>query len=466
MSRQVKRARVMLLYSQLRWLLRLRWIAATLIIIAGVLNLQWLELYPHGSLPIIAGAALGAINLVLWIVDRRRPRLHERLDLLYSLATAHLAIDLSFLLALALWTGGAASPVLGFFIFHMVFASLLQPGARAYVTAAMTIIGMAVGVWATNQWPDTAGESLTGIGWAVTALGTVYLSNRIARALYRREIARDRQNRRLRAMTDKLRAQHAVLVQQDKMAAMGQLAAGVAHEINNPLASMDGVLQLLQRNPSHPRPEMIAALREQVQRIQRTVRQLTAFAHPGDGRLEYLPVNDVVKASMEMLAFDRRLRQTTVETSLDESTGSTRLNQHALGQVLANLLRNALDAMEESPTRRLTVSTRRAGGECRIEIRDSGCGIEAKNLQKIFEPFFTTKSVGRGTGLGLPISAKLMREQGGRIEVESRPGEGTCFVVSIPARDRAVREGENGFDPALRNSSRFAPAGGDSGVNE
>lgn len=454
MSRHVEQSRVSLLYTQLRWLMRLRWVACAVIVVVGLLNWGLFGLYERSLLPIVAGLLLAAFNALMWWMDHKLPRLHERLVLLSTIASVHLVIDLGFLVVLTLWTGGVESPLIGFFMFHMVFASLLQPRTRAYLTAALTIATLAAGLWYTGQWPSTPRDSLAGIGWGITLIVTVYLANRITRAMYKREVARDRQNRRLRNLMDQLRTQHEVLVHQDKMAAMGQLAAGVAHEITNPLANMDSVLQLIQRNPKSPRPEMVSALREQVQRINRTVRQLTAFAHPGDGRLELVAVNDVVRASMEMLAYDRRLRNVKVETLLDESVGSTRMNPHATGQVLANLLRNALDAMEDVSDPRLVVRTRRSGDDYLIEITDTGGGILPEHQEKIFEPFFTTKSVGRGTGLGLSISVKLMREQGGKIEMTSQPGVGTSFVVRIPAIERRGAEAEENSSRGLEQAAQ------------
>jgi len=244
-----------------------------------------------------------------------------------------------------------------------------------------------------------------------------------------------RQVHRIRDISSRLRTHERAMVQHEKMVAMGRMAAGVAHEIANPLAAMDSVLQLMQRNPGAPKPQTVTALREQIQRIHRTIRELTAFAHPGQGRSEVASINDVVRAALKMISFDGRLRTTRLETDFQDSAGSARLNPHALQQVLTNLVSNALDATAAVDSPRIIVATRREGAECIVEVRDNGCGITAPDLDRIFEPFFTTKPVGQGTGLGLSISAGLVREQGGRISVQSRPGAGTVFAVALPAVD-------------------------------
>jgi two-component system C4-dicarboxylate transport sensor histidine kinase DctB len=133
-----------------------------------------------------------------------------------------------------------------------------------------------------------------------------------------------------------------------------------------------------------------------------------------------------------MLAFDRRLKTITLEATLSNDSGVARLNTHAMEQVLANLYRNALDAVESSPLPRLRVSTHGDNGSCIIEVSDNGNGIAPEHLTKIFEPFFTTKPAGLGTGLGLSISAKFVREHGGRLEVHSTLGQGTTFTIRIP----------------------------------
>ncbi len=441
MTDQMDQARVSLLYRELRWLMRLRWLAAALIVLVGCLDLAWGSDAGRGGLFVGVGAALAMINAALLTVNRRLPRLHQQWGLLLTLATAHLAVDLGSLTVLVLHTGGVESPLIGLYIVHMVFLSLLQPRTRAYVAAGLTLAVLAAGLWLTHQWPSGPASLLRAAGWLVTAAATVYVANRITDAVYRREMARARQNRRLRTLMERVRAQQAVLMQQDKLAAMGQLAAGVAHEIANPLASMDSVLQLIQRNPSTPRPEMVSAMREHIARIDRTVRQLTTFAHPGEGGMESVEVNVVVMSAMNLLSFDRRLRRVEVERDLDPGAGSTWMNTHAMEQVLSNLLRNALDAMDDTPSPRLVVRTARQDGECLIEVLDNGSGIDENHAARVFEPFFTTKPVGRGTGLGLSISAKLVRDQGGHITVSSQPGKGARFTIHLPAGEGAAREG-------------------------
>ncbi|HEX2837628.1 MAG TPA: ATP-binding protein [Phycisphaerales bacterium] len=433
MSTSLDRGRTRLLYSETRWLMRLRWAAGVVMVVVGAIHWKFLHVYQITYEPVVMGAAILAVNAAFVALLKWRPGIAASLESLITFASVQLHLDLLCLIVLAMWTGGATSPVLSAFFFHMIFAALLQPRNRAYVVSLTAVVGLALALWLSGQWPQTREEAIRISAWVLTLIVTVYLTDSVARSLYQREAAHTRQLARIRALSETTRAQQNSLIQSEKMAAMGQLAAGVAHEITNPLASMDSVLQLMQRRPDAPRPEAVATLREQVQRILRIVRQLTTYAHPGMGRIESLPVNDLVRASLEMLALSRKMQRVAIDTDLADDAGSARMNPHALQQVLTNLLVNALDATADSPEPRITIRTRREGADCVIEVADNGPGIAVEHQPRLFEPFFTTKPVGQGTGLGLSICARLVKEQGGTICLTSPPGVGAVFSIRLPA---------------------------------
>jgi two-component system NtrC family sensor kinase len=300
-------------------------------------------------------------------------------------------------------------------------------------------------LWLTHQWPADRTTALIGVGWVSMLLVTVYLTSHITAALYRRERSRLLHFRQLRSMSAHLHAQEKAMVQSEKMAAMGQLAAGVAHEINNPLAGMDSLLQLMERHPERPRPEAIGQLRAQIERIQRIVRQLTAFAHPERGQIEAGDLNEVVRATLKLPGFEARLRKVKVACDLkDEAAGGVpaRMIPRAVQQALMNLVINALDALWETPDAAIEIRTRTEPGLALIELTDNGPGISPEHLKRVFEPFFTTKPVGKGTGLGLSISRGLLAEQGGRLEVLSPApsGRGARFTILLPLAPGAAAE--------------------------
>jgi len=210
------------------------------------------------------------------------------------------------------------------------------------------------------------------------------------------------------------------------------MAAGVAHEIANPLASMDSLLQLMQRRPERLRPEALVTLRAQIARIHAIVQQMTTFAHPHDSAWQTVSLNDTVEHVLGMLELDPRMAKVQVQRELDPQTGTLSAQPHALQQVLVNLIINALDAMAQTPAPVLKIRSRRDGEACYLEVADNGHGIDPKHQHRLFEPFFTTKPVGKGTGLGLAISYSLVRKHGGQIDVQSALGVGTSFTIRLP----------------------------------
>jgi len=438
------------LYLEQVWLVRLRWVAGAVAAGVGLLDWQYAQWFSSTAAIPILGAVILAYNVIFWW-QLRVARTHgSSAANLKGLAWLQILLDLACLTCLTLWTGGYRSPLTGLYVLHMVFASLLLPRVMAFAVCGAAIIMLQLGLALTNNWPTDRATQLVAAGWVVALLSTVYLANRITRSLRENQRRLKRQNRRIRAMSARLRRQQQALIQQEKLVAMGQMAAGVAHEVANPLASMDGLLQLLERRPERVTPENLMKLREQIARINQIVRQLTSFAHPGDHGWETSSLNEVVKRAMNVIRFDQRLKDVKVEYELDGELPASPLQPVALEQVVINLVINALDAMEESVEKRLILRTRQAEGACVLEIQDTGHGVAKEHVGRLFEPFFTTKPVGKGTGLGLSISYSLIRKHGGAIRVENggggvRGGSGAKFVVTIPlgqAGQGASRERE------------------------
>jgi signal transduction histidine kinase len=438
-----------LLAEFLRWFIGLRWLAAAVAILAASLDWRLFHAYPHGGAKVAVGVGMLVYNAALWAILRHRPtgrvtsgetrpptrraRFSGRVFLL-TLAWLQIILDMIALALLALWTGGTQSPLLGLFALHMVFASLLLPRPMAYASAGMAMIIVFETLSLAHQYPTHNADRLLLLGWAATLCCTVFVGSQIARSLRRERRRLVRQTRKLLAVDTQLRRQQRAMAQHEKMVALGQMAAGVAHEIANPLASIDSLLQLMQRKPEKLKPESIQTLHEQTDRIARIVRELTTFARPADSaEQQTLPINDVVTEALGMLAFDPRMKATRLQKSFAPDTGVVPMLPQAIQQVLVNLLRNALDATERTPQPTLTLRTARHDGWVVIEIADNGPGITPKNLKHLFEPVFTTKPVGKGTGLGLSISYSLIARHGGSISVTSKPGEGATFRIKLPA---------------------------------
>jgi PAS domain S-box-containing protein len=240
---------------------------------------------------------------------------------------------------------------------------------------------------------------------------------------------------------------------QEQLAALGEMAAGVAHEIRNPLSSIRGFAQLLaerlgpaaaaQPSPGAPAPagpppgECLQIIVEEVDRMNGIVQDLLDFARQRQLSMARLSVAEVLGSVLEMLAAEAGALGVELVAEIDPALPQTYGNEAKLRQVFLNIARNALEAMAAGGGR-LRVSAALAGSaaeagrqELAVSFRDSGPGIAPEVLPRIFDPFFTTKDV--GTGLGLAISAKIADAHGGRIEVQSQPGQGATFTVFLPA---------------------------------
>ncbi|MHC4994526.1 MAG: sensor histidine kinase [Planctomycetota bacterium] len=414
---------------QLQWVVVLRWIAVAVIVVGAVtdhLALQW-----YGALgPMVYVASSLAIFNVMFALVLRTPR--PRRPRAVAMGWAQVLVDLSSLTLLGLFTGGAASPILPFFVLHMIFSSLLLSSTTAYSVASITIAMYGGGLWVRDLLPEENMEWMFLAGWAISLMAAVYLTNSITENLRDQRRRLMIQNRRGRVMATQLRSQQYKMIQHEKMVALGQMAAGMAHEIGNPLASMDAVLQLQQRDERYINAENIQALREEVKRIGNLSQQLNTYTRPAHNQREYVSLNGLVEQALRLLRFDHRIRKARLETHLSDVDCRVYVHPHEVQQVLTNILINALDALTETPEPMVTVRTSNVESGGVIEIIDNGIGIDANTLGRIFEPFYTTKPVGEGTGLGLAISYNLISNMDGSIEVASKPGRGSTFRVILP----------------------------------
>jgi two-component system cell cycle sensor histidine kinase/response regulator CckA len=234
----------------------------------------------------------------------------------------------------------------------------------------------------------------------------------------------------------KLRAQ---LIQSDRLASIGLLAAGVAHEINNPLTYVLPNLERLAQGLGSPSPDLaglqdnVRGALDGVRRVQKIVRDLSTFARDARGDDTATDVNAAVASALLLAEGELRFR-TRVTRDLT-ARSKVRANEGRLVQVLLNLAVNAAHAIPEgdASAHEVRITTRDAPGEVRITVRDTGEGIAAEHLPRLFDPFFTTKAPGSGSGLGLSVCHSIVTSFGGRIEVDSTRGEGSAFTVVLPA---------------------------------
>jgi two-component system NtrC family sensor kinase len=239
-----------------------------------------------------------------------------------------------------------------------------------------------------------------------------------------------------RRVENELARQQSARIQSEKLADMGTLLAGVAHELNNPLTVVSGYSSLLRQTlgdgPARERLDRIAAAAERCVRI---VRNFLALARQHPPERQKVDANRVVREAVELLAYPLRVDNVEVRLELAEDLPTLWADPHQLHQVVVNLITNAHQAMHGSTfARRLTLRTQVRAEHSRvsIEVIDTGGGIPPEVLGRIFEPFFTTKPVGQGTGLGLPLCLGIVEAHGGTLRVDSKVGRGTTLTIELP----------------------------------
>jgi two-component system NtrC family sensor kinase len=240
----------------------------------------------------------------------------------------------------------------------------------------------------------------------------------------------------LQRAINQLRDTQEELVSSEKLASVGRMAAGVAHEIGNPLTSVLGHTEILYKRLKRKKLkdgkillDLVERTRKETERINRIIKDLLQFAKPPSPHRENVDVNRVVQDSLNVLSVQERFQSLSLDLSLTEHLPLTQGNRDQLQQVLFNILINAADAMPDGGS--LSIKTEQEKQWVIIAIKDTGLGIAPEDLGKIFDPFFTTKSPDKGTGLGLSISLKIIDELGGRIKVQSKKGKGAEFCVYL-----------------------------------
>ena len=255
--------------------------------------------------------------------------------------------------------------------------------------------------------------------------------NKMAEEIQQKQKSLEQKLKELEQINQELRQTQDQLVFSEKMASVGKLAAGVAHEIGNPLSIIIGYLEYVSRssNLREQERESLKRAEEETRRINQIIRELLDYSRPVSQTYESVNINQIIYETLNLVKLQKGFDRIQTQLDLEESLPPVMGNRNQIKQVLVNLLLNARDAMPDGGI--LTLKTRRENQLVQIEIADTGIGIPEENLKKIFDPFFTTKEPGRGIGLGLSISLKIIETMGGKIEVESKPGQGSIFRLKL-----------------------------------
>jgi C4-dicarboxylate-specific signal transduction histidine kinase len=242
----------------------------------------------------------------------------------------------------------------------------------------------------------------------------------------------------IRRREQELREKQEQLVQAAKLATLGELTTGIAHELNNPLNNIGlyvgNVIDVMDSGREN-RERMLHDLRQAMQQIHKAteiINHLRTFGRAAPTVREPVKINEVIERSLSLLREQLRLREIDVRLMLAEADPVVIGNSIQLEQVFMNLLTNARDAVSESEVRRITISTSREDETVRIIVQDTGQGVPKELEQRIFDPFFTTKDVGEGTGLGLSIVYGIIKDHEGAISLENANSDGATFAIQLP----------------------------------
>jgi len=232
------------------------------------------------------------------------------------------------------------------------------------------------------------------------------------------------------------------LIQSEKLSAVGQLAAGIAHEVGSPLTAISSLSQLLyEKSDDDWNKDKLKMIRQQIDRISRIVREMVNFSKPISTTVGEVHINKVIEEASQIVKYDKRLKHYKFSLDLFSPLPTLKISYDQLLQVLINILLNSGDALEGKKNGKISVTSRLVGEKIIISVIDNGVGIKKENLDHIFEPFYTTKKPGKGTGLGLWVCYNIVKGFSGELVVESEANQGTAFHIFLPVFK--IMENEN-----------------------
>ena len=431
------------LIKQIGWLVQLRWVAiAGVFFTVTVANLALDMLTQPIQLYFIAA---------LMVLYNFEPRMYrkapeeQRLKSIKRQACIHIILDLLSLTALIHFSGGVENPFIFYFIFHLIIASIILSKRVSYVLAALNTLLLSSLIFleyfriiphyhinnflpvilSDNLWRNLYYISGVLFVFTSTLFFSVYLATTIT------QTARERE-------ADRKRMEHQ-LIFSEKMAAIGELAAGVAHEINNPLDGLLNCILRIQRNPNNiaQTQEYLDLMEDAIRRIEATIGKLLDFSRPHELSLSAINLNEVVNETIGLIEYGASEKGIQIEKDFQDRISPIHGDKHLLEQVILNLSLNAITAMPDGGklgygTGELILDPLLTQPSVYVKIIDTGVGISESVKGRIFEPFYTTQTTEKGTGLGLTVSDRIIRQHQGIIEVESEEGQGTTFTIKLP----------------------------------
>ena len=398
------------------------------------------------------GAGYAALDLAFW---RMGEVFLKRWPLCVSL------MESVFIALLCYHDTGLNSPFRWYYLLSLICCSIRYRSMVGWWTLAfhtLSLLGLARVLGGPTFWESSLPLTLTimvWVTWASSSLaGSLHAAGQeLERLNGELAVARKDLELRVEERTDALRASQARVIQQEKMAAFGMLAAGIAHEVGNPLAALSSLVQILtRRGPDPYTAEKLDLAARQLQRIERTIRELVDFSRPASTVVTRVRIAEVVDEALGSAKYYQRTKQRSITTDVPAGLPTVAGVRDYLTQVVLNLVLNAIDATDDQG--RIHVEARDADGWLVLSVDDDGRGISIAERCRLFQPFFTTKS--HGTGLGLFVSRQILEDFAGTLHFRSEPGQGSTFFVRLPL-DRARSSESMGGEQARSRAPIAGP---------
>jgi signal transduction histidine kinase len=376
-----------------------------------------------------------------------------------------------FISLLCFFHGGLDSPFRYFYFLSLVCCAIRYSSPVTYATCAMHCVSYGLLYLALpvgQREPLTLMLTLVVLCWVTWAGDAMsLLLKRVGEHLGRLNAALRENQALLEAgiaeRTRELQEAQAHVLHQEKMAAFGLLAAGIAHEVGNPLTSVSSLVQMLQRRDGDAYGrEKLALVAGQLHRIQAILHELRNFSRPASTQWARVSLHDILDEALNIAKYYKRTKGRVIERRLPAGLPPVYAVRDQLVQAFLNLILNAIDATEAGG--RIELAAERHGGDVVVAVRDNGAGMPPDQAKRVFEPYFTTKK--HGTGLGLFVTRKLVADHGGSVEFESRPGQETVFRVRLPVGGSAGSADPGPVVGASRGLPPLTPAVGTAGGDQ
>jgi signal transduction histidine kinase len=326
------------------------------------------------------------------------------------------------------------------FLIPIVYAALAFRVRGSIITSLIFLAAVLPRALVFSTYPNPLFRALVFVIFA--ALIGFFIATELNRSERERKINAELKAayQKLNEYTQKLKDSQEQLIQSEKLSSLGQLAASIAHEVNNPLSGVLTYTQLLAKKIDSDKfskesaLDYLSKMESELVRSTRLIRNLLDFARQSAPALVEADLNDIVNRVLEMTAHSAQLSKVEVVKELDPSLPKFTADPNQLQQVCTNLVVNAIQAMPEGG--KLTLRTSLSQGQLKMEVQDTGYGISPENMRKLFTPFFSTKKEVKGVGLGLAVSYGIIQRHRGKIEVQSKEGEGSTFTVYLPLHQK------------------------------